>query len=185
MGPPDQLLTPSERLARLGAACALDDALALFDALPAVRVDEVTGSWAGRELATGHRLDGLLTASGWRGKRFDAVDEVHPLVFATAGGSTFAAEPRRMPLALAGLVPPALVARARALLPLLAPLIRTRRPRARLRQVEYRGVVSAAMVYDHLPIIDIFRRVDADTLLCVMDLRGDPWPFCFVLTRER
>jgi len=48
----------------------------------------------------------------------------------------------------------------RLLLPLL-PLLATRRPRARLRPVEYRGVTSAAMSYDQLPIIDVFRSPTA------------------------
>ncbi|WP_278256409.1 hypothetical protein [Nocardioides convexus] len=40
---------PGDRLAALEPACALDDALALFDSLPAVRAEEVTGRWHGRE----------------------------------------------------------------------------------------------------------------------------------------
>ncbi len=65
----------------------------------------------------------------------------------------------------------------------LKPAIRTKKHRARLRAVEHRGVVTAAMVYDHLPIIDVFRRVDADTLLGVMDLRGAE-PYFFILQRD-
>lgn len=34
-----------------------------------------------------------------------------------------------------------------------------------------------------MPIIDVFRRVDADTLLGVMDLRGSA-PYVFVLQRD-
>jgi hypothetical protein len=54
---------------------------------------------------------------------------------------------------------------------------------ARLRMVEYRGVVSGAMVYDRQPIIDHFRRVDDDTLLGVMDSKSRPRPLVFFLTR--
>ena len=39
------------------------------------------------------------------------------------------------------------------------------------------------MSYDHLPIIDLFRRVDERTLLGCMDLRGAP-PYFFVLEAE-
>jgi hypothetical protein len=60
----------------------------------------------------------------------------------------------------------------------------TRKPKARLRSLEHRGVVTAAMVYDALPIIYVFRRVDADTLLGLMDLRGLPAPFFFLLERD-
>ena len=63
------------------------------------------------------------------------------------------------------------------------PLMYTDKPKARLRTVEHRGVATAAMVYDALPIIDVFRRVDADTLLGLMDLRGLPQPYFFLLRR--
>ena len=49
---------------------------------------------------------------------------------------------------------------------------------------EFRGVVTAAMVYDHLPIIDVFRRVDEVTMLGAMDWRGEPAPYFFILTKE-
>ena len=45
-----------------------------------------------------------------------------------------------------------------------------------------RGVTTAAMVYDHLPIIDCFRRLSADAVLGLMDLRGAA-PFFFRLER--
>jgi len=47
-----------------------DDALALFDASSAVEPGFMIGTWRGAELPTGHRLDGLLEASGWWGKQF-------------------------------------------------------------------------------------------------------------------
>jgi len=50
---------------------------------------------------------------------------------------------------------------------------------------EYRGVVTATTCYDSQPIHDAFRRVDEDTVLGAMDLRGSPHPFLFVLTRDR
>jgi hypothetical protein len=50
--------------------------------------------------------------------------------------------------------------------------------------MEHRGVMTAAMVYDDLPIIDVFREAAADTLLGLMDLRGLPQPFFFLLRRD-
>lgn len=176
--------SPSSRLAGLEPSCTVGEALALFDTLPSVRAEEITGPWAGRELSTGHRLDGALAASGWHGKRFDSPEEVFPLIFSTTHGRTFAAEPRRMPLGLTGRLPLSTLTRLRPLLTALKPALRTRRPRARLRNLEYRGVVTAAMVYDHLPIIDVFRRVDEVTLLGVMDWRHEPQPYFFVLAKE-
>jgi hypothetical protein len=63
-------------------------------------------------------------------------------------------------------------------------LLYTGEPKARLREVTHRGVVTAAMVYDALPIIDVFRRVSDDVRLGAMDMRGLPSPFLFVLRRD-
>lgn len=170
-------------LAELGDRCRPEQALALFDALPAVRSDGITGRWRGRELATGHPWDGLLTASGWYGKQFDGPESVHPLLFRTPRGRILPVDPRRIPLGLVGRVPVPAVAATRRLLDVLAPALRSRGHRARLRDIEHRGTVSAAMVYDDLPIIDVFRRVDDATLLGLMDLRSIPRPYFFVLDR--
>jgi hypothetical protein len=63
-------------------------------------------------------------------------------------------------------------------------LLYTSKPKARLREVAHRGVVTAAMVYDSLPVIDVFRRVSDDVRLGAMDMRGLPSPFLFVLRRD-
>ncbi|QCB94491.1 DUF4334 domain-containing protein [Cellulomonas shaoxiangyii] len=160
--------------------------LDLLDTLEPVGIDGLLGRWAGRGIPTGHPFDGLLEALGWYGKRMDTADVVHPLVFRGARGRLVSITPTLLPvgpaLRLAPVVPRAVAARAFAL---VRPLLTTSRPQARLRTVTYRGVASAAMVYDRLPIIDVFRRVDDDTLLGVMDLRGQPHPYVFVLRRER
>ena len=65
------------------------------------------------------------------------------------------------------------------------PLFQTRRSRARVRMTEYRGKLSATMIYDALPINDVFRKVDADTVLGIMDYKGMPASLFFVLQRER
>ncbi|MEV0062279.1 DUF4334 domain-containing protein [Nocardia sp. NPDC050718] len=177
-------MTATAQLAALEPACTRAAALALFDSLPAVSPAELTGRWHGRELATGHGLDGLLAASGWYGKQFDGVDSVHPLLFRAPAGEIFAVDPKRVPLGIADKVPHTLVRRGRGLLGVLKPALRTRDYRARLRSVEHRGVVTAAMVYDHLAIIDVFRRVDEDTVFGLMDFRDLPDPYFFVLGRD-
>jgi hypothetical protein len=73
---------------------------------------------------------------------------------------------------------------ARAAFGVVRPLLHTDRPKARLRTVQHRGVHTAAMVYDALPIIDVFRRATPDTVLGLMDMRGLAAPFFFVLRRE-
>lgn len=175
--------TATTRLAALEPACSAEDAMALFDSLSAVRPEELTGRYHGRELATGHPMDGRLAASGWYGKQFDDVDHVHPLLFGDRESGLFAVEPRKVPLGAVAKVSPALVEKGQAALAVLKPVLRTKKHRARLRAVEHRGVVTAGMVYDHLPIIDLFRRVDDTTLLGVMDLRGAP-PYFFILERD-
>ena len=54
---------------------------------------------------------------------------------------------------------------------------------ASLRMVEYRGVVTATMVYDKHPIFDSFRQVDADTVMGAMDRKGEDAPLMFLLRR--
>ena len=49
--------------------------------------------------------------------------------------------------------------------------------------MDYRGKVSATMVYDYLPINDAFRKVNDDTVLGVMDLKNSSQPFFFILKR--
>lgn len=54
---------------------------------------------------------------------------------------------------------------------------------ASLRAVEHRGVVTATMVYDQHPVFDHFRRVDASTVLGLMDRKGEAAPLFFTLRR--
>ncbi|KAJ6534386.1 GXWXG protein-domain-containing protein, partial [Mycena capillaripes] len=57
--------------------------------------------------------------------------------------------------------------------------------RACVREIKFRGIVSAAMIYDDRPAIDYFRYVDGDTVAGVVDdKRGVPG-FNFYLTRYR
>jgi hypothetical protein len=170
------------RLAALEPRCTTHQALEFFDALPTVSANDIRGRWAGRELKTRHPWDGLLTASGWYGKQFDSPEAVHPLLFQTPNGTLFPVNPARIPLNLAGRVPLAAVSAARRLLDVTLPLLRAHEPKARLRNLEHRGKVSAAMLYDQLPIIDVFRRIDDMTLLGLMDMRAAARPYFFVLT---
>ena len=79
----------AERLATLEPRCTTAESLAFFDALPTVAAAAIRGEWSRRELETGHPWDGLLTASGWYGKRFDGTEAVHPLLFRTTSGTVF------------------------------------------------------------------------------------------------
>ena len=171
-------------LRTLEAGTTIEEALSFFDSLPPVRVAEMIGAWKGSGLTTGNPLDGLLESLGWHGKRFDSADGAHPLLFEDKHG-LFGVNPALMPTT-------AVVKYSRALHSPLAArlarpairLLRTSRPQARLRMIEYRGVLTGTMSYDALPINDHFRTVDENTLLGAMDLRGLRLPFMFVLRRE-
>jgi hypothetical protein len=160
--------------------------LAFFDRLPAVAADGLTGRWRGSGLPTGSPLDGLLEAYGWWGKEVVDAETVHPLLFDDGRGAPRAVNPALVPLSLLRARPAvAHTAVARRLFRAVRPVLWTARPAARIRSVEHRGVVTAALVYDALPIVDVFRRVADDLLLGLMDMRGMAEPFAFVLTRER
>jgi hypothetical protein len=172
-------------LAQHEDGAAPDEALALFDGLPAVEVQDLAGRWRGSGLPMGSPLDGLLEAYGWYGKEFLDEETVHPLLFRDRTGQPRPLDPAFLPVPLIRTLPslahglPARLAFAAA-----RPLLATRRSAARTRMLVHRGVLTAAMVYDRQPIIDVFRRVSADVLLGAMDLRGLPTPFLFVLRRD-
>jgi hypothetical protein len=168
------------------------DALALFDDAPAVEPEFMIGTWRGAEMPTGHPLDGLLAASGWWGKQFVDEETVHPLLFPTTDGTAlWALDPA---LAFGGLgvitrigtSTTRLLTRRNVTKPIqaLRPVLRARAPKARLRTTRYRGVDTATMLYDQLPVNDVFRRLGRDTVLGAMDLRGSGPPYFFMLRRD-
>jgi len=168
---------------RDGAAPA--DALAAFDRLPPVDVAATVGRWRGSGLPTGHPFDGLLEAYGWYGKEVVDPETVHPLLFRGRRGGPVPVDPAHAPLGLLRRAPQlARTPVARLGFAVVRPLRATRRPAARMRPVEHRGVVTAALVYDRLPVVDVFRRAAPGTLLGLMDLRGMAQPFFFVLRRD-
>lgn len=156
------------------------EALNWFDELETVDESFMLSNWKGRELRTGHPMEGLLEASGWHGKFFPDREKVHPLVFGK-GQQKFSGRP-------AILFPLSNIPVPKILIPvfmwLIKPLIRTRRSKARLRMVEYRGKVSATMIYDELPICDHFRKINETSVLGAMDSKGSENPYFFILEKE-
>ncbi|PSN71788.1 hypothetical protein BS50DRAFT_569405 [Corynespora cassiicola Philippines] len=151
-----------------------ENALAIFDSLPTVKLEELHGKYEGSSFPTGHLQDGFLEASGWYGKTFDEINQVHPLVFRD-GNDLFAVNPIAT---LTQLEPGKNAKDSRDKL-------ETKEHAARLRMVEYRGVSTASMIYNQAPIIDHFRKVDDQTLLGAMDNIQMPGPpFFFVLRRR-
>lgn len=144
------------------------------------------GRWRGEGLPSGHPMDGLLERFGWYGKEFNSPDDVQPLLCRQAGGDIFAVNPAFVPIGLVNRHIGLFHTRfAEKFFALTGRAAATRKPTARLRMTEHRGVVTATMIYDSLPINDVFRAVDADTVLGLMDLRGMAQPFWFILRRDK
>lgn len=160
-----------------------EDALKLFDELEAVNCDFMLGQWKGREVITGHPMDGILKLVGWHGKSFIDADTVHPLLMYRNNSQLFSINPGLMPLGLMKYRLPKLKV-YKPTLQFLRLLIQTRKGKARLRMLEHRGKVSAAMCYDQLPVNDCFRKIDDNSVLGVMDQKGSQTPYFFILERD-
>ncbi|MEO9328897.1 DUF4334 domain-containing protein [Gordonia aurantiaca] len=162
-------------------------AIELFDSLPAVEPESMFGTWRGAEVPTEHPLDGFLAASGWWGKQFIDAENVHPLLFPTRDGRALWAMNPGLAFGALTLAEKAPQTKSMSFAAPIATgrlLVRTRRSRARLRTTRYRGVDTATMIYDQLPINDVFRQVSDDAVLGAMDLKGSPAPYFFALKRD-
>jgi hypothetical protein len=167
---------------------SFDAAIAAFDAAEPTSPDFMIGCWRGREIPTRHPLDGILEASGWWGKQFIDTDTVHPLLFASSRSPRpWALNPAYLPLQTSLLLP-RFVRTSHLLASGIAvcrPILQTRKPHARLRTIAYRGQSTAAMAYDQLPIIDVFRKVTDDIVIGAMDYRHSENPYLFALHRTQ
>lgn len=159
-----------------------EETLELCDALPIVEIETMIGRWRGTEISTHHPMNGLLETFGWYGKEFIDREHVHPLLFSANHGKLFALDPQRLPFNLGPYIPR--IKQARQALLAVRFALQTRKAKARVRMIEYRGKVSASIIYDNLPIYDTFRLIDQNTLLGVMDLKGMEQPFFFKLHRD-
>lgn len=162
---------------------ASEKALAYFDTLEPVSIEFMLGKWQGEGVPTEHRMDGLLENFNWYGKEFQSADHVHPLVFSREDGSLVKLDPRWMPMKYASNTAAVRHPLSRKLFSLLSRPLETQQSKARLRMLEYRNKVSATMLYDDLPINDVFRKVDDNNVMGVMDLKGMRQPFFFRLKR--
>jgi Domain of unknown function (DUF4334)/GXWXG protein len=159
-----------------------DAALQLFDELDTVDLEFMMGRWKGSGFHTNHPLDGLLEAFNWYGKEFIDPDCVHPLLFADSD-RIYNVNPDPT-LTNVGFSLP--IPKHETLKPLysaMTKMLKTEKSQARLRMMEYRQKISATMIYDRLPIHDIFRKVDENTVLGLMDYKEIEQPFFFVLKR--
>lgn len=132
-------LTHRFGLLRDAAAPSVEELDALWSDLAPLGVEEILGHWRGGDFATGHPISAVLTRARWHGKWFDSATDVTPIVCRGKDGVLQANEK-----AAGG-------------------------GAASLWNVEFRGEVTATMVYDNVPVFDHFKRVDADTLVGIMN----------------
>ncbi len=157
------------------------EALEIFDRLEMVPEDFMIGRWKGKEIETNHQMDGILVASGWYGKLFLNSEEVHPLLFYTKNKTElYAVNPRIVPMHMK--FPKSDV--VGILMRLVKPILQTKKSTARLRMIEYRNRVTATMCYDEKAILDHFAKIDENRVMGVMDLKGVPDPYIFILERD-
>jgi len=112
---------------------------ALWADLATVEVDEMLGAWRGGDFATGHVASTVLAKVRWHGKRFDSPLEAVPLVCRGDDGELYSN------LAAGG------------------------GGEASLWSVAFRGEVTATMVYDKMPVLDHFKKVDDATVMGIMN----------------
>lgn len=141
----------------------LHTACQLFDSCEAVELEEMIGTWKGKEFHTGHPLDGVLKKLNWYGKAFYDAENVDPLLFEGKHGEVFAVDP----------------------VPMLdkRKLVKAVGGKARMRMMIFRGEMTATMVYDNLPIHDHFRKVNDHLLFCMMDWKSDKQSYFFLLEK--
>ncbi|MBU2996438.1 DUF4334 domain-containing protein [Cellulophaga baltica] len=160
----------------------VSDVVRIYDQLEPVSLGFMTGRWKGYEIKTGHSLDGMLVPSGWYGKVFKSPEEVHPLVFfAKNKTQLYAVNPKKLSMDVK--VPSKIIG---VLMSLAKPFLQTKKSGARLRMIEYRGKATATMQYDDKPINDHFIKINENTVLGLMDKKGDSpnFPYAFVLERD-
>lgn len=152
-----------------------DDVGALFDTLSPATLNFMIGLWRTVVVPSPSPNQQVLIDSGYFGMRFTDPETVDPLLFHTADGAgVFAANPIKLFSAL----------RAGACdVPAVQADVEIACPAARLRMIEYRGVVSAALIYDSQPVLDHFRTVTDDTVLGAVEARGYQHPTYFALQR--
>jgi hypothetical protein len=70
------------------------------------------------------------------------------------------------------------------LMAMLRPILQTKKSTARIRMIGYRNKVTGTMAYDEKAIFDHFVKINENTMLGAMDLKGSPSPYIFVLERD-
>jgi hypothetical protein len=64
---------------------------------------------------------------------------------------------------------------------ILKPILKTKRAKVRIRMVNYRGKLIDTMVYDSKGKLDYFTKIDSNTMLWLMNMKGSKKPLLFYL----
>lgn len=152
--------------------------------LEPVNPAEMIGLWRGSGRPSGHPLDGVLENLGWFGKRFHPDLRADALLFERAPGKLIAIEPAYFPirwaLSFAGIGRKAF---ARSLFSHVTPRIGARGTTAMLQSRMDDELITAAIVYDRQPIVDVFRRSRDGQVVGKMTVDGDPRHYFFELVK--
>lgn len=132
---------------------------ALWTDLEVLEANEMLGAWRGGDCSTGHPANALLAAINWHGKRFDSLLDGHPLICRGEDGELYS----NTKYAGGGY--------------------------SSLWNVEFRGEVTATMVYDAMAVFDHFKKVDDSVVMGIMNGKleaafGTADPYYFWLERE-
>lgn len=155
-----------------------------FRRLPSIEPRDLVGLWKGHGIPAGHPFDGVLENLGWFGKRFTPNMRADALLFRSGEHRLTAIDPKWIPLQLAlRFHEVGRTTIARNLFSYLHRRLRARGPVASLKTMAFDGAKSAAMVYDHQPIVDHFRRTDDLRVIGAMTISGDERIYFFELER--
>ncbi|WP_067674233.1 DUF4334 domain-containing protein [Nocardia miyunensis] len=134
---------PWRELASLPDGVSTAELDQLWAGLETVRAEDILGEWRGAAFRTGHPLCRALDHNRWYGKTFLSPFEAKPLICRAEDGSLFS----DVQLGGGG--------------------------EASLWNIEFRGEVTATMVYDKRPVFDHFKRLDDTALMGIMNGRPD------------
>lgn len=144
-----------------------------FESLPPIQPCELVGLWRGRGIPAGHPFDGVLENLGWSGKRFKPDRRADALLFRFSDRRLVAIDPKWIPLGLALRFHQLGRTRlGKSLFSCLQRRLRARGSVASLNSMVFGGVESGAMVYDHQPVVDYFRRIDELRVMGAMTIQG-------------
>ena len=149
---------------------------AVFDQLLPVAPETLTrgsGEWRGIALNTGHKFMEQLESLHWRGAVFRSTEDVEPVAIDKADGEKATAD-------FGGACVRSPFLPGYHLMQLKCRLIKKQ-----LRRMEYKNLISTAMIFDDLPAITYFRAVNDRMIAGVMESKdfGKEGAFYFYLVR--